>query len=129
MAQGVRWFMIHPDPDTTPERAAEHAKQFEIAVPIVVDRNQSIARRVGARVTPEAHVFVKASEEAVYQGRISDLYAAYGKKRVAATTHDLADALTAMVDGQPVAVRKTEPVGCFIVFDDNANGSRDRDNP
>ncbi|MBL8890868.1 MAG: redoxin domain-containing protein [Planctomycetaceae bacterium] len=129
IAQGIRWFMIHPDPDTTPERAAEHAKQFEISVPIVVDHNQSIARSVGARVTPEVHVYVKANEEAVYQGRINDLYATYGKKRVAATTHDLADALTATVDGQPVAVRKTEPVGCFIVFDDIDNGSRDRDNP
>jgi len=126
MAQGVRWFMIHPDPDTTTERAAEHAKQFEIAVPIVVDHDQSIARGVGARVTPEVRVFVKANEEAVYQGRINDLYAAYGKKRVAATTHDLADAITAIVDGQPIAVRKTEPVGCFIVFDDIANGSHDR---
>ena len=118
VTQGVRWFMIHPDPATTPERAAEHARQFEIEMPIVVDQNQSITRSVGARVTPEVHVFANAKEKAVYQGRIDDLHAAYGKKRVAATTHELVDALRAIVDGQPIAISKTEPVGCFIAFQD-----------
>ena len=118
---GVRWFMVHPAPSTTRARAAEHAKQFGIEVPIVVDQDQSIARSIGARVTPEVHVFVNAKENAVYQGRIDDLYAAYGKKRVAATTHELADALKAIVDGQPISVTNTEAVGCFITFDDLAN--------
>jgi predicted dienelactone hydrolase len=123
-AQGIRWFMIHPDPSTTLERANEHARQFEIEVPIVIDNDQSIARSVGARVTPEVHVFANAEEKAVYQGRIDDLHAAYGKKRVAATTHELADALRAIVDGQPIAICKTQPVGCFIAFEDVAKVSR-----
>lgn len=124
VSQGVRWFMIHPDPVTTSERAAEHARQFEIEVPIVVDQEQSIARGVGARVTPEVHVFVNAKENAVYQGRIDDLHAGYGKKRPAATTHELADALQAIVDGKPIAVSKTEPVGCFIAFEEVAKPSK-----
>jgi predicted dienelactone hydrolase len=122
--QGVRWFMIHPDPATTTEQAAEHSKQFEIEMPIIVDQNQSIARGVGARVTPEVFVFAKANEKAVYQGRIDDLHAAYGKKRAAATTQELADALRAIVDGQPIAVSKTEPVGCFIAFQEATKGSK-----
>lgn len=119
--QGVRWFMIHPDAAATPEQAAEHARQFEIEVPIIVDQDQSIARRVGARVTPEVFVFENAKEKAAYQGRIDDLHAAYGRKRVVATTHDLADALRAIVDGQPIAITNTEAVGCFINFEEVAN--------
>lgn len=119
-AHGVRWFMIHPDPATTHGQAAEHATQFEIEVPIVIDHDQSISRCVGARVTPEVHVFVNEKEKAVYQGRIDDLHAAYGKKRSVATTHELADALNAIVDGQPIAISKTESVGCFIAFEDAA---------
>lgn len=124
VTQGVRWFMIHPDPATTHERAADHARQFEIEVPIVVDQEQSIARGVGARVTPEVHVYVNAKKKAVYQGRIDNLNAGYGKKRPAATTHELEDALRAIVDGKPLAVSKTEPVGCFIAFKDVANVSK-----
>jgi thiol-disulfide isomerase/thioredoxin len=121
---GVRWFMIHPDPATTHGQAAEHATQFEIEVPIVIDHDQSISRCVGARVTPEVHVFVNEREKAVYQGRIDDLHAAYGKKRSVATTHELADALNAIVDGQRIAINKTESVGCFIAFEDAAEFSK-----
>lgn len=116
--QGVRWFMIHPHSGTTAARAAAHARQFEIEVPIVVDQQQTITRRVGARVTPEVLVFTNAEKEAVYQGRIDNLYAGFGKKRAAATTHELADALQAIVDGQPNQVKRTEPIGCFIAFED-----------
>ena len=119
-ALGVRWFMIHPDPSRTREHATEHARQFGIEVPIVIDKDQLIARSVGARVTPEVLVFTNAKEKPVYQGRIDNLHAAYGKKRVSATTHELADALRSIVDGQSIAISKTEPVGCFIAFEDKA---------
>jgi len=116
--QGIRWLMIHPHSGTTPERAATHARQFEIEVPIVVDQQQKITRRIGARVTPEVLVFAAGEKEAVYQGRIDNLHAGFGKKRVAATSHELADALQAIVDGQPIQIKKTEPIGCFISFED-----------
>jgi hypothetical protein len=110
--------MIHPHSGTTPERAATHARQFEIEVPIIVDHQQRITRRVGARVTPEVVVFTDSKGEAVYQGRIDNLYAGFGKKRAAATTRELADALQAIVDGQPIKIKKTEPIGCFVAFED-----------
>lgn len=119
--QGVRWFMIHPHSGTTPERATTHARQFEIEVPIVVDPQQTITRRVGARVTPEVLVFAAGEKEAAYQGRIDNLHAGFGKKRAAATTHELADALQAIVDGQPIQVKRTEPIGCFIAFEDTVD--------
>ena len=50
-----------------------------------------------------------------YRGRIDNFYADLGKPRRAATTHDLRDALDAVVAGRAVAHPETTPIGCFIV--------------
>ena len=62
--------------------------------------------------TPEAAVF--ADGELVYRGRIDDRFVDFGKTRAAATTHDLAFALQAILDGRPVPESRTRAVGCFI---------------
>ena len=49
-----------------------------------------------------------------YRGRIDDTYFGYGKRRFAATHHDLRDALEAVLSGKPVHERTTEAIGCFI---------------
>ena len=113
---GIRFFMIHPDPGTDSDSARKHARDFGIEVPVVIDTEQSISRRVGATVTPQAFVFVRDQSAAAYQGRIDDLYADYGKKRTAATTHELADALDAIDSGKPVVQSRTEAIGCFISY-------------
>ncbi len=118
-SNGISWYMIHPDPATTAEQAAVHARRFQIDSPIVIDHDQSIARRVGATVTPQVFVYRCDEGRPDYAGRIDDLYADYGKKRPAATTHDLADALQAIEDGKPIAARETKAIGCFISFQES----------
>jgi predicted dinucleotide-utilizing enzyme len=108
--------MIHPNPELTSDQAREHATQFRIKSPVVIDTNQVISRRVGATVTPQAFVFVRDQKTPVYEGRIDNLYAGYGKKRNVATTRDLAAALEAVVAGRPAKESKTEAVGCYISY-------------
>ena len=50
----------------------------------------------------------------VYQGRINDLYRAPGDAQLTATTHELEDALDALVHGKHVATPRTNAVGCAI---------------
>jgi hypothetical protein len=57
---------------------------------------------------------VYAGGRVVYRGRIDDRYVDLGLERPAATTHDLADALAAVVAGKPVPHPNTQAVGCFI---------------
>lgn len=113
---GMCIFMVHPSPKLSIEEARKHASEFGITVPVVIDTDQSIARRAGATVTPQAFVFARNQESLLYQGRIDNLYAGYGKKRKVATTHELADALEAVVAGRAVENPKTKPVGCFISY-------------
>ena len=82
--------------------------------PVLIDRRHELIRQVGPRpVTPEA-VVVAPDGTLAYRGRIDDLYAALGKRRYEATTHDLRDALDAVLAGKPVANPREPAVGCAI---------------
>ena len=78
----------------------------------IADSRHRIVAAAGARATPQAAVIVKGGEVAI--GRIDNRYAAVGKPRIRATTHDLREALDAIVAGRPVTHRETPAVGCFI---------------
>jgi hypothetical protein len=67
---------------------------------------------VKATVTPEAAVVV--GNRVAYRGRIDDRYVDLGLERPKATTHDLADAVSAVLAGRPIANPTTQAVGCFI---------------
>ena len=113
---GIRFFMIHASTTRTVEEARKHASEFGITTPVVLDTDQSITRRTGATITPQAFVFTRNKKDPVYQGRIDNLYAGFGKKRNVATTHDLEEALEAVVAGRAVQETKTKAVGCYISY-------------
>lgn len=117
--RGVPLFMIHSDPEVTADAAQRHVEKFEIAAPVVLDHDQSIARRVDAKVTPEA-IIVDRAGKILYRGRIDNFYEALGRKRRAATEHDFHDALAAVADGRPVATPVTKALGCHIPFTEKA---------
>lgn len=115
--RGIQLLLIHPDRETTAAAAKAHAKEFHIETPIVLDTQLNIAKRAGAEVTPEAIVIERDKEVPVYRGAIDNQYAGYGKKRPVANRHYLVEAIENILATEAVAVPKTEPVGCFISWD------------
>lgn len=115
--RGVRMFLVHSCSDLDHGAANAHAEEYGISIPIVLDATQAIARRVGAKVTPEAVVIAPDSPEPVYRGAIDNLHADYGKKRRVASERYLTNALDEVLDGKRVTRPRTKPVGCFIAFD------------
>ncbi len=120
--RGVRFFQIHSDPAVTLQAARQHVEQFRIAMPVVLDHQQRIARKLGAKVTPEAFV-LDAQGRVVYRGRIDDTYVDYGRKRPRPRHRDLAEALEALLQGRQVPRRQTKAVGCLIVYDVPPSGT------
>ena len=115
MDRGFPWFLVHSDPDLSAAAAAEHAGKYQIAAPVVLDQDQGLARRAGARFTPEA-VVVGTTGEILYRGRIDNTYEAFGKKRARATLHELRDALDAILAGRAIENPTAPVVGCHIWF-------------
>jgi hypothetical protein len=113
--RGVVVRLVYVNPAEKASDIREHMTAFAYAgaTEALRDTRLALATFVGATITPEAAVY--AGGRVVYRGRIDDRYVDLGLERPAATTHDLADALAAVVDGRPVPHPTTQAVGCFIV--------------
>ena len=116
--QGIQFLLIHPDRDITHEAAQTHAHQFQIEIPVVLDQELRIARRVDAEITPQAVIIQRGTPEPVYRGAIDNQYAGFGKKRPAPDKHYLVDALEDVLANLPVSIAETKAVGCFISYDE-----------
>lgn len=107
------FYIVQVDPELTATAAKEHARQYSLHAPVLLDPQHRLVKLAHATVTPEAVVFGK-NGRCLYRGRIDDAYAALGKKRAAATQHDLLDALDAIAAGKAVKSPETRSIGCLI---------------
>ena len=110
---GVRFFFVQVDPAVTLTQARNHANEYGLAAPVLIDHDHALVKALGATRTPEAAVLGRDGAM-VYRGRIDDRYVDFGKKRVHPSQRDLRDALDAILAGRAVPVARTKPVGCFI---------------
>jgi peroxiredoxin len=112
--RGVAFLGINSNPQDSLEEIAGYVERHALGFPVVKDARQEVALALGATRTPEV-VVVDRAGVVRYRGRIDDQYEP-GIARPAPTTHALAAALGDITAGRPVAVPRTEPVGCLIQF-------------
>src|SRR6266851_2481808 len=112
VGEAVFW-LVFPDKNESPESIRSYLQEFNYKLPALRDTEHSLAKKSGAKVTPEVAVF-NSKRALVYHGRIDDLYREFGKARSAATTHELADAIEAASKGVAPPSAAAEGVGCFI---------------
>jgi hypothetical protein len=111
--QQVAFWMVYPNPAESPAAIQKHLEAFSYPVHALRDPSHELVKLAKAVVTPEAAVFDR-TRALVYHGRIDDRYVSIGVERPVASRHDLAEALTAAVAGQPVREPVTQAVGCYI---------------
>ena len=111
--KGVAFRLVYPSRAEEPAAIREHMAAFgHEGLEAFRDPASALVRFTGATITPEAAVIVGG--KVVYRGRIDDRYVDLGTERPAPTTHDLADALAAVLSGRPVPQPTTQAIGCFI---------------
>jgi thiol-disulfide isomerase/thioredoxin len=120
-SRGVSCSLIYEDVDLHPStgeldrQVKQHLAEYGYrGMPAAIDRDRTAAGFARASITPQAFVVDRAGEIR-YRGRIDNRYAALGKTRQQVTSHDLRDALDAVLAGRVVAAPATEALGCFIV--------------
>jgi thiol-disulfide isomerase/thioredoxin len=111
--EGVSFYVIHVDPMLSTADAAKHAKEFGYQLPILIDRKHELVGRVGIEIAPTA-VVLRSDGTPRYKGPIDDQYAGLGKPRTVATTHELRDAIVAVLEDKPVPVTQTRAIGCAV---------------
>jgi AhpC/TSA family protein len=112
-AQGVRFWLVYPNPSDSPAAIRDHLKAFNYPVHALRDPKHDLVKLTKVSVTPEVAVYDRA-RALVYRGRIDDRYVSLGLERPAPTRQDLAEVLTATLAGKPVRDASTQAVGCFI---------------
>ncbi len=106
--QDVQVFGIYSDRQESLADVTKHASERGLTFPVVKDAKNVLADRLGASMTPEA-ILVDAKGHVRYRGRVDDNSVA---TRV--TSHDLVDALNAVLAGNAVAHPEMLGIGCAI---------------
>jgi peroxiredoxin len=91
------------------EHNAEFKKNWNIAYPILLDETGTVGKSFGAKVTP--HMFVIGADNTVaYIGAFDDSGKEIG------TPNYVADAITAVRNGETLKTTETKPKGCAVKY-------------
>ena len=110
--QATFW-LVFPAKGDSAEIIAGHTREYGYTLATLPDPNHVLVNLAKVTLMPETAVF-DGHGALRYHGRIDDLYIAFGRSRRAPTTHDLDDALIAVLAGKPVTHDARPAVGCYI---------------
>jgi hypothetical protein len=114
--RGVVFYLVYTIRDLKISDAKQHLHDFKYTCPAVIDRQHELVKTLGAIATPQA--FVITGDGAIaYHGRIDDSFPALGKQRPQPTTHELQDAIDAVISGKQPQIMHTRAIGCAITDD------------
>lgn len=105
---------VFPSFSSKKENIEAFKEKYKIPFLLKTDYFKTKTKLLDATVTPEVVVYNEHKKSILYRGRIDNTYFRVGKKRTVTTTSDLADALEAIANHQPIKIDKTQPIGCFI---------------
>lgn len=111
--QGVRFYMLNANPQDTRANIADEATAYGYDVPILKDDAQLIASSLDVTRTAEVLVIDPKTWTIAYRGPVNDRLG-YGQQRREAKAHYLADALTAVTDGEAVETPARAAKGCVV---------------
>jgi peroxiredoxin len=98
------------------EHMITHARERNFPFPYLRDESQDVARAFGALRTPHFYVFDE-SRKLRYTGRMDDNPRTPG----AETTHELEDAVKAVIAGKEPPTALTNPIGCNVKWKGKEN--------
>ncbi len=78
---------------------------------IIMDYNLTVTKKAQATVTPQ--VVIMKDKNILYSGKIDDQFMAIGSQKPASINY-VENVLISLLKNEPIAIQKTEPIGCFI---------------
>ena len=109
----VGFYLVYAESGLSAAVAKRHAEEYGVLCPALLDTTQTLVKRFQATISPEAFV-VSPDGKVLYQGRIDDRFISFSNKRHQAQVQDLRLALYSVVEERPIAVTRTNAVGCFL---------------
>ena len=113
LPKGFEFYGVISGAFGTRGEAAKYATDYKLTFPVLFDSGSELASLLKPTHVPEAFV-LKPTGELLYRGRIDDWYEAPGKPKATVQSHDLKDAIAAIVAGKPVVNAATKAIGCHF---------------
>lgn len=113
--RGVIFNIIFPGKYFTTRSILRFRRTLEVKFNMYQDPLLVVAKRFNATTTPEVFLTDK-NLNIYYSGQIDNMYTTVGDKRFTITKYYLKDAIDSLVHRKLPAVKRTEPVGCFISY-------------
>ncbi|HTI69085.1 MAG TPA: redoxin domain-containing protein [Candidatus Limnocylindria bacterium] len=115
-ARGVEFALLDPNLEDTAASVAKEVQDYNIDLPVLLDRDQLVARQLGVVRTAEVYVLDPKNWTVVYHGPVDDRLD-YGQQKPAANHAYLSDALEAVTNGGQPAIASAPVKGCAIAYD------------
>lgn len=109
--QGVTFVGLYSEPAVTVDEARRHGEEYGLKFMRLLDGEQTVATQAGIKRVP-TFVVVRPDGVIAYRGRIDDRWSPEGKRRNEPRTHELADAIEAVVSGREPPLAETPTFGC-----------------
>ena len=107
------FWLVYPDKSESPQAIRKSVAEFGYQLPVLRDPQRELVKLGHVQITPEVAVFDR-NRHLIYDGRIDDWYIDLSRARAAPTTHELEDAIQAVITGGSVARNEVRGVGCYI---------------
>lgn len=107
--KNVAFLGINSNKTESSEEIKEHAEEHEFEFTILKDKENIIADKLDASVTPEIYVLNPSDFEILYHGRIDD-----SRNENNISNKDLEKALNEILSGKEVSNSRTKAFGCTI---------------
>jgi hypothetical protein len=119
--KNVRFFMLDSTPTDNRDAIGAAATKASLSIPVMLDDNQLIGESLGVSKVGEVFVIDPKTWKVAYHGPIDDRFASKSSKpKAAAKSAYVADALDAIIAGQPVKVSEVKLDSPAIAFPERA---------
>lgn len=109
----VVFFTIFPTKYTTVTEVSVFNNKYDLTIPSILDKFQSITKNLNATVTPEVFV-VNQNGEIQYSGSIDDSYFALGIRNHEPKNFYLQEAIISVIKKRKPLVPHSNAIGCEI---------------
>jgi thioredoxin-related protein len=109
----IDFIVVYPTKNTKQKDIQQFQKEYDFKLPFVIDTRHEWVRKWNATTTPEV-ILCDSKNKILYRGSIDNQFVGLGKFRPKMTESYLLMAIEAVIDGQEIDLKTTEPIGCLI---------------
>ena len=109
----ILFYGIIPGNAYSSKEVKAFSTNYQISFPLLIDSSKSLSNYLQASITPQV-ILLNRKQYLLYKGAIDNWAVSLGKQRLKPTQFYLKDAIEESLQDKPIAIKRTQAVGCKI---------------